>query len=58
MIFFLSYSEFMLAKLIRETIKKSFHFKDKRLTEILQGNTIYQFIKPFLDCTFEEYGAL
>ena len=49
--------------------KKSFHFKNERLTEILQMsdatfydcvNTIYQFIKPFLDnkmSVFEEYGA-
>ena len=58
----------MLPTLIQRYDKKSFHFKNERLTEILQAvrchtyciNTIYQFIKPFLDDkmpVFEEYGA-
>ena len=49
-------SELMLATLIQRYDKKSFHFKNERLTEIyrLSGakfydciNTIYQFIKLF-----------
>ena len=67
----------MLAILIQRYDKKSFHFfiqfKNERRNEILQAvsctfndciNTIYQFIKPFLDNKmsfffffFEEYGA-
>ena len=54
----------MLALLIQRYDKKSFHFKNERLTEILQAvrchNTIYQFMKLFLDykmSIFEEYGA-
>ena len=62
----------MLATLIQRYDKKSFHFKNERLTEILQAicqsgatfydciNTIYQFNKPFLDnkmSIFEKYGA-
>ena len=59
----------MLATLIQRYNKKSFHSKNKRLTEILQAdgatfydciNTIYQFIKFLLDnkmCIIEEYGA-
>ena len=59
----------MLARLIRRYDKKSFHFKNERLTEILQAarchiydyvNTIYQFVKPFLDnkmSIFQEYWA-
>ena len=62
-------SELMLATLIQRYDKKSFYFKNEILTEILQAvkchiydciNTIYQFIKPFLDnkmSNFEEYGA-
>ena len=58
-----------LATLIQRYDKKSFHFKNKRLTEIVQAvrcplydcnNTIYQFIKSFLNnkmSIFEEYGA-
>ena len=50
--------------------KNSFHFKNERLTEILQAvsatfydciNTTYQFFKPFSDnktSDFEEYGVL
>ena len=52
--FFYCISELMLATLIQRYDKKSFHFKNERLTEILQAatfhdciNTIYQFIKPF-----------
>ena len=59
----------MLATLIQRYDKKSFHFKNERLTDILPAvrchiydyiNTIYQFIKPFFDnkmSSFEEYGA-
>ena len=57
----------MLVTLIQRYDKKSFHFKNERLTEILSGATfynciytVYQFIKPFLDnkmSIFEEYGA-
>ena len=59
----------MLVTLIQRYDKKSFHFKNERLTEILQAvrstfydciNSIYEFIKPFLDnkmSIFEEYGA-
>ena len=59
----------MLATLIQRYDKKSFHFKNERLTEILQAvrcpiwwlyYTIYQFIKSFLDnkmSIFEGYGA-
>ena len=61
-------SELMLATLIQRYDKKSFHFKNERPTEVLQAgatfyvyiNTIFQFIKPFLDnkkSIFEEYGA-
>ena len=61
-------SELMLPTLIQIYDRKSFHFKNKRLTEILQTgaifydciSTIYQFIIPFLDnkmSVFEEYGA-
>ena len=58
----------MLARFAK-TRSKSFHFKNERLTKFyrLSGatfndcvNTIYQFIKPFLDnkmYIFEEYGA-
>ena len=51
----------MLATLIQRYNKKSFHFKNERLIEILSGatfydciNTKYQIIKPFLDnkCMF------
>ena len=53
---------------INSEIKKSFHVKNERLKFYrLSGatfcdciNTIYQFIKPFLDIKisiFEEYGA-
>ena len=50
-------------------IKASLHFKNERLSEIYRLsvatfydciNTIYQFIKPFLDnkmSIFKEYGA-
>ena len=60
----------MLATLIQRYDKNSFHFKNESLTEILwlPGatfydciNTIYQFIKSFLDnkmSIFEGYGAL
>ena len=59
----------MLPTLIQRYDKKSFHFKNERLNEFyrLSGatfydciNTIYQFIKSFLDIKmsiFEEYGA-
>ena len=59
----------MLATLIQRYDRKSFHFKNKRLIEILQTvryhiydciNTICQFIKPVLDIKmsiFEEYRA-
>ena len=60
----------ILATLIkRSLIKKSFHLKNERLTEILQAvrchiydctNTKHQFIKPFLEnemFIFEEYEA-
>ena len=67
--FFYRVSELMLQTLIqRHDKKKSFHFKNERLTEILQAvrchiffnciNNIYHFIKPFLDNEmFEEYWA-
>ena len=51
-------SELMLTALIQKCDKKSFHLKKERPTVILQAvrchiydcvNTIYQFIKPFLD---------
>ena len=51
-------SELMLATLIQRYDKNSFHFKNERLTEILQADkcrilwlhyTIYKIIKPFLD---------
>ena len=60
-------SELMLATLIQRYDKKSFHFTNEALTEILLGvmchifnciYTIYVFIKPFLDnkmSIFEEY---
>ena len=61
----------MLPTLIQRYGKKSFHFKNERLTEFLQAvrepffndyfNTICQSIKSFLDnkmSTFEEYGAV
>ena len=59
----------MLATLIQRYDKKSFHIKNERLTEILRLSgatfydcidTMYQFIKPFLDnkmSIFEGYGA-
>ena len=57
----------MLATFIQRYDKKSFYLKNERLTEILQAstfydciNTIYQFMKTFLDnkmSIFEEYGA-
>ena len=54
-------SELMLATLIQRYDKKSFHFKNERLTEYYDYiDTIYQFIKPFLDkkmSIFEEYGG-
>ena len=62
-------SELILVTLIQRYDQNSFHFKNDRLTEFyrLSGatfydciNTIYQFIKPFLDNKmpiFEEYGA-
>ena len=61
-------SELMLATLIQKYDKKPFHFKNETLKFYrLPGatfydciNTIYQFIKPFLDnkmSIFEEYGA-
>ena len=37
MIFFYRISELMLATLIQRSDKKSFHFKNERLTEILQA---------------------
>ena len=58
----------MLATLIQR-YDKTFHYKNKSLTEILQVvrchiydciNTIYLFIKPFLSnkmSIFEEYGV-
>ena len=47
-------SELMLATLIQLRQKKSFHFKNERLTEILQSVRcrillLYYIIKPFLD---------
>ena len=52
--FFYRISELMLATLTQKFDKKSFHFKNGRLTEILQDvrcydcvNTIFQFTKPF-----------
>ena len=62
-------SELKLATFIQRYDKKSFPFKNERLFEILQLsavtfydciNTIYQFIKPFLNnkmSIFEEYGT-
>ena len=62
-------SELMLVTLIQKYDEKSFRFKNERLNEILQAvrctfydciNTIYQFIKAFLDnkmSIFEEYWA-
>ena len=58
----------MLATFIKRYDKKKIHFKNERLKFYrLSGatfydciNTIYQFIKPFLDdkmSVFEEYGA-
>ena len=59
----------MLATLIQRYDKNSFHFKKRDSLKFykLSGatfydciNTIYQFIKPFLDnkmSIFEEYGA-
>ena len=47
-----------MATLIQRYDKKSFHFKNERLTEILQAATFYRFIK--LDnkmSIFEEYAA-
>ena len=61
--------ELMLVTLIQRYDKKSFHFKNERLNEILQAvsvtfydciNTMYQFIKPFLDnkmSIFVGFGA-
>ena len=59
---------YFISELIQRYDKKSFHFKNDRLTEIyrLSGVTFYdciiryQFIKPFLDnkmSIFEEYGT-
>ena len=60
----------MLVTLIQRFDKKSFHFKNERLKfyrlssatfNIYCIDTIYQFIKPFLDnkmSIFEEYGPL
>ena len=56
---FYGISELMLATLIQGYDKKSFYFKNERLSEILQVvrwnilwlivfYTIYQFIEPFL----------
>ena len=60
-------SELMLATLIQRYDRKSFHFKNERLkfyrlsgATLYHCNTIYQFIKSFLDkniSIFEEYGA-
>ena len=58
----------MLATFIQRYDKKSFHFKNERLTEILKAVLHFMsvlisyinFIKPFLDnkmSNFEEYGA-
>ena len=66
---FYGISELMLATLIQRYDKKSFHFKNERLIEILQAVRchilwlfqyyIYQFIKSFVDDKIsisEEYG--
>ena len=58
-------SVFMLAALIQRYDKKSFYFKNERLNEINKLsdatfydciNTIYQFIKPFLDNKMYIFG--
>ena len=69
-IFFYRISELMLATLSQRYNKKSFHFKDRRLTEILRAvrcHILWLFLIPYINLLslswikkmsiFEEYGA-